>query len=201
MLLFTHMESLSPPPSILLHHQTFGVCERSSRPVLESANRQHHFMFVVPLWWFLSGGFGLSKLLPPPSLSLHPPLDFTFTKGLCKMLSLVSNMPWMSCNVITWCDLTSTRRCPLHVKMHRFRMSRFSTFLSFISWFELFWPENLPRTSANPSFKWNQESLLQIGVEVLTTSSKAKWVPFQTLLTSKSFRCPLTGMCGLLAKL
>lgn len=85
MLLFTHMESLSPPPSILIHHRTSGVCEHSARPVLESANHQHHFMFVVPLWWFLSGGFGLSKPLPHPPPPFIPPLDLTLARRLCKM--------------------------------------------------------------------------------------------------------------------
>lgn len=72
------------------------VCERSARPVVESANHQHHFMSVVPLWWFLSGFFWTFQTPSPACPSLYSPLDFTFARGLCKMLSLVSSVPWMS---------------------------------------------------------------------------------------------------------
>lgn len=97
----TQSQSAFLPPSILFHHQTFGVCERSARPVLESANYQRRYMFVVPLWWFLSGGFGLSKPIPHPLPPFIPLLDFAFARGLCKMLSLVSNIPWVSFSFIT----------------------------------------------------------------------------------------------------
>lgn len=76
----SHMESVSLHSSFLSHHQTFGVCECRTRPVLESLNHQHHFTFAVSLWWFSLW----SCWTFPSSHSFHSSCRLYFQQGIAQ---------------------------------------------------------------------------------------------------------------------
>lgn len=69
-----------------IHPLTAGVCEGSNMPVLDSANHQYHFMFVVPFAEVLPQGGVLDFPNPVPTLFL--PLDLTFALGVVQNIIL-----------------------------------------------------------------------------------------------------------------